>query len=233
MAGNGSTRIVVTRVIIGTLILAAGYLIFEFGRIQGGYDVIAAADERRAFEAEIAALENNIVGLNEDIALLETHRDIDSEAYSQVEASLAELQAKIQEQKDALAFYRGIVSPADGNAGLRVQDFKLMRGADEHEFQVRLVLIQAMKHDRKVSGNVKLSVAGMEDGEQKSYRYEDLLPEDAEDKWAFSFRYFQDFDRMIVLPDGFTPERVTVEVESRTRSISSIEESFTWRTSQI
>ena len=36
----------------------------------------------------------------------------------------------------------------------------------------------------------------------------------------------------VVLPDGFTPQRVNIEVQSRTRSISSIEESFSWATSQ-
>jgi hypothetical protein len=59
-----------------------------------------------------------------------------------------------------------------------------------------------------------------------------LIPDDADKAWAYSFRYFQDFDRLLVLPDGFTPERITVEVRSRTRSISSIEESFAWVTSQ-
>jgi len=58
-----------------------------------------------------------------------------------------------------------------------------------------------------------------------------LLPDEADSGWAFSFRYFQDFDRQLVLPDGFTPERITVEVRSKTRSISSIEESFDWATS--
>ena len=60
----------------------------------------------------------------------------------------------------------------------------------------------------------------------------ELLPADANAAWPFSFRYFQDFDRQIVLPDGFTPERVNVEVRSRTRSIDSIAESFAWATSQ-
>jgi len=221
-------RVILVRVIIGLLVVGGGYLIFEFGRIQAGYDILDAARERRAFEDEIIALESEITALNEQKALLETHREIDREAYSEVEASLTELQAKIQEQQDAIAFYRGIVSPADGNAGLRVQDFRLSRGASEREFMVRLVLVQAMKHDRKVSGDVVLKVDGTENGEEKSYSYADLKPAEADSKWAFSFRYFQDFDREVVLPDGFTPERVTVEVESRTRSISSIEESFDW-----
>ena len=112
-----------------------------------------------------------------------------------------------------------------------MQDFRLTRGADEREYNIRLVLIQAMKHDRRVSGEVELVVEGTENGEQKSYSYADLLPADADETWAFSFRYFQDFDRQVVLPDGFTPERVSVHVESRTRSIDSIDEDFSWLTS--
>lgn len=232
LPANGSSRTIAVRAVIAALVLGAAYLLFEFGRIQAGYDVVAAAEERQVYEERIEALENTIIDLNEDIALLETHRDIDREAYTRVEASLTKLQAKIQEQKDALAFYRGIVSPADGNAGLKVQDFRLSRGQREREYQIRLVLVQAMKHDRKVSGDVKLRIAGVENGVEKSYSYDELLPDDGDSKWAFSFRYFQDFDRAVVLPDGFTPETVTVEVQSRTRSIASIEESFAWLSSQ-
>ncbi len=232
MGSNGATSSAIAiRVVIAALILGASYLVFEFGRIRGGYDVVAAAEQRQAYEVEIEGLEKEIVALNEQIALLETHRDIDGEAYREVEASLTELQAKIQEQQDAIAFYRGIVSPKDGNAGLRVQDLRLSRGKDEREYTIRLVLVQAMKHDRKVSGNVNLRIDGVENGVEKSYSYGELLPDDADRSWAFSFRYFQDFDRRVVLPDGFTPERINVNVESRTRSIASIEESFPWLSS--
>jgi hypothetical protein len=214
------------------LALVATYLVFEYGRISAGYDVVDAGNERAAFEEHIRALDDEIAELEQEIAVLETHREIDREAYKEVEGSLISLQAKIQEQRDAIAFYRGIVSPADGKPGLRVQDLKLTRGGEEREFNLRVVLVQAMKHDRKVSGNVAVTVEGSEGGEAKSYPLTELLPADAESAWPFSFRYFQYFDRQLVLPDGFTPERIRVEVRSRTRSISSIEESYAWAMSQ-
>jgi hypothetical protein len=224
-------RVIGTRLALAVLLGAIAYLVFEFGRIQANYNIVDAAGERQSYEDTIAALEQEIVGLREEIALLETHRDIDREAYREVEASLMTLQAKIQEQTDAIAFYRGIVSPEDGAAGLKVQDLKLTRGAEERAYNVRLVLVQSLKHDRKVSGDVSLSIAGEQGGNEVTYDYAQLLPDDEDRSWPFSFRYFQDFDRQIVLPDGFTPERITIEVRSRTRSISSIEESFSWATS--
>jgi hypothetical protein len=229
---SGPTHGIVARLLLVALAAGALYLTYEFGRLRAGYHVIEAMGERGEFEDRIAALEKEKLALSEQIALLETHRDIDREAYAEVERSLETLQAKIQEQQDAIEFYRGIVSPADGNAGLRVQDFRLSRGQQEREFNIRLVLVQAMKHDRKVSGAVSLSIAGLQDGEQKSYGYDELLPDKGSSDWGFSFRYFQDFNRQVVLPDGFEPERITVEVESRTKSIASIEESYAWHSSQ-
>ena len=229
---HGPVRTWTSRAVVVALIIAGSYLVYEFGRIQAGYNVVDAASERQDFAVRIDALEDEIIALREQIALLETHRDIDREAYRDVEASLTELQTKIQEQRDAIAFYRGIVSPADGKSGLRVQNLRLTRGKAEREYNIRLVLIQAMKHDRKVSGDVNLSIAGDQNGVETTYTYAQLLSDEAQRKWNFSFRYFQDFDRQIVLPDGFTPERVNIEVRSRTRSIKSIEESFSWPTSQ-
>ena len=224
-------RVIATRALLAVLCIAIGYLIYEFGRIEADYNIVDATNERDAYEDRIAGLEKEIVSLKEEIALLETHRDIDREAYDEVEASLTALQAKIQEQTDAIAFYRGIVSPEDGAAGLKVQDLELTRGEEEHSYNVRLVLVQSLKHDRKVSGDVNLSIEGEQAGSTVTYEYGQLLPQDAESNWPFSFRYFQDFDRKIVLPDGFTPERITIEVRSRTRSIDSIEESYSWTTS--
>jgi hypothetical protein len=221
-----------TRAVVVVLILVIGYLIFEFGRIRAGYDIVEAANISQVYEDRISQLDKEIVNLKQEVAILETNRDVDRESYKAVEVQLTALQAKIQEQRDAIAFYRGIVSPTDGNAGLRVQDLKVTRGKVEREFSVRLVLVQAMKHDRKVSGDVILTVVGDQNGVETSYPLAQLVSDEEDKAWAFSFRYFQNFDRQLVLPDGFTPERITVEVRSRTRSISSIEESFAWETSQ-
>jgi hypothetical protein len=225
-------RTLAFRAIIVVLTLVSAYLVFEFGRIKAGYDIVETGNNVQAYEDHIMRLDNQIVDLKQELVILETNREVDRESYREVEDSLSKLQVKIQEQRDAIAFYRGIVSPSDGKSGLRVQDLILTRGKQEREFNIRLVLVQAMKHDRKVSGDVNLTVLGNVDGVEKSFTLAEILATDAERAWPFSFRYFQDFQRLVVLPDGFTPERITVEVRSRTRSISSIEESFVWETSR-
>lgn len=222
------TRVWALRALVAALALLVVYLTFEFGRIQAGHNVLDAAAERREHAQQIAKRDADVRALKEEVALLEMQGTIEAEAYSEVEASLVDLQAKIQEQRDAIAFYRGIVSPSDGGAGLRVQDVTITGGRTELEFSVRVVLVQAMQHDRRISGDVVLVVSGEQAGEEKSYSYSELLPEGEDADWAYAFRYFQNFEKELILPNGFTPLTVNIEVRSRTRSISSIEASYPW-----
>ena len=217
------------RAAIVLAVVVGGYLLFEVGRLQADYNIVDAISERRAYEAEIRDLEEQIAALKQEVALQETHREIDREAYQVVEARFSELERKIQEQSDAIAFYRGIVSPKDGSRGLRVQDLKLSRGSEERHYILHVVLVQVMQHDRTVKGVVDFSVEGAQDGVPASYELSQLLPEDGNSNWPFAFRYFQDFDRELILPDGFTPEKINIEVISTTKSISNVKQSFDWQ----
>lgn len=214
------------------LAVAAGlYLTFELGRIQADYNIVDVAAERRAYENEIEHLERTIQSLKEQVALLETHRDIDREAYAEVEASLTGLQQKIHEQREAIAFYRGIISPSDGGHGLRVQELKVSKGKDEGLYHVSLVLVQVLQHDRSVKGDVAFSLEGAQDGVATTYTLAQLVPDDEDSNWPFSFRYFENLDRRLILPDGFTPEKVNIEIRSRTKSVANVSQSFLWQSS--
>ncbi len=111
-------------------IAAGGYLLYELGRFQAGYHRIAAAEQRSELKDRIAELERIRRDLRGQLTRIETSRDIDREAYAQVEANLAELQSQILEQQEDLAFYRGIVSPTDGASGLRIQQFEVFRRSE-------------------------------------------------------------------------------------------------------
>ncbi len=217
---------------IAFAVTACLYLTFELGRIQADYNIVDITAERRALGAQIDDLNSEIKSLREQIILLETHRNIDRGAYSEVESSLTDLQKKIHEQREAIAFYRGIISPSDGGRGLRVQELKVSKGQDEGLYHVNLVLVQVMQHDLSVNGDVAFSLEGAQDGVATTYTLAQLVPEDEDSEWPFSFRYFQNLDRRLILPDGFTPEKVNIEVRSRTKSIASVEQSFLWQSGQ-
>ena len=62
------------RTVVVLLVAICGYLIFEFGRISAGYDVVEAGNEAQGYADHIQALDDEIVELKQEVAILETNR---------------------------------------------------------------------------------------------------------------------------------------------------------------
>lgn len=229
------------RIIGGVALLLAivgGYQLYKLGLVSGGYKQASAKQSQGELTARVMNLEEENAELRSQLALFEASREVDRVAYGQVEDSLSDLQDEIQKQREDLGFYKGIVSPEDGVSGLRIQSFRIRQGGDGNRYRIRLVLVQAMKHDRPIAGVVDLLLNGAREGRPVTYRLMDLSPTyegeggvDGEAQIAFDFKYFQDFEHDVVIPDGFVPERVDVEVHPRGRTAQEIRESFYWRVS--
>src|SRR5690606_24012742 len=195
------------------LVLASCYLIFELGRYQAGYSLLEHRREVESQRNQIAEQEHTIEELRRELAIVKTSRDIDRETYARIERTLTALEAKLQAQEEELAFYRGIIQPADGEAGLRVQSVEVEPGVDERRFVVRVVLMQTIAQNRRVEGVVRLSVAGRGDGAPEKLDLAEISGDDEVSELEYGFRYFQGLEQELVLPVGFEP--VTIEIEVR------------------
>ncbi|HHQ13736.1 MAG TPA: hypothetical protein ENK16_01795 [Chromatiales bacterium] len=220
---RGGRVLAVIAVLVGLALIGVAY---ELGQRNAGYNRIAASQREAALRRQLLDQQKTVSELKEKVASLETAAMVKAEAYRQVEDRLGELQARIQQQSEQLAFYQGIVG-ADQQAGLRVQDLEVLPGEQPGTFSLRLVLAQALRNDRRISGKVELVVQGQQDGQPASLSLADLTADRA-DNLNFSFRYFQNLTTELSLPDGFAPSRVTVRLRPRGSKRKDVEKSFDW-----
>ncbi len=213
-------------------ILLSGWGLFEYGRYRGGFDAGAAAAERREFRATSATQSAENQQLREQLAVLKRTRDIEKEAYRELEGAVAALQDEILELKEELAFYRGIVSPRDGHEGLKLQNFELAHGASAKRWHFKLVLTQVLKNDNVASGAVRMEFEGAIDGKPAKLELPDVDSEGRK-ALAFRFKYFQDFEGDLELPDGFEPLRVVVVIDPRGKGNKRFEQTFDWPAEEI
>ncbi|HUQ52360.1 MAG TPA: DUF6776 family protein [Gammaproteobacteria bacterium] len=215
-------------------LLGAGslYLAFELGRYQSGFSILDQRHEREQLDGRLADERGVSDELRRQLAIAQTSEEIDRATYSQVEATLGELQAKIQAQEEELVFYRGIVSPQDGVAGLRIQSLEVLPSEAEGEgrYVLRLLLVQAIVHSRRVSGAVKLQLEGMQDGQTVSFDAAELVAPDEPYDMAYEFRYFQGLETELALPQGFEPLHVAVEIWPNEAKAERISQTFEWPT---
>jgi hypothetical protein len=216
------------QIALGLVVLLLFYLVYEWGRFDGGYSKFAEIQQRRELTAKVESLERESEKLRAEIATAELARSVDGKAYADVEKTLADLQAQVLKQREELAFYRGIVSPEDGIGGLRVQRFQVLPGGAPDRYRLRLVLVQSIRQDAVVSGAVSLSIEGMRGDRPAQLDLAELgAAPRADGRLPFQFRYFQNLEQDVTLPAGFEPRAVSVEV--RSGRASPVRESYPWQ----
>ncbi|UCC15523.1 MAG: hypothetical protein JSW21_06285 [Gammaproteobacteria bacterium] len=200
--------------------------IFEWGRRDGGYSLVEAGQAREALAEQILALQSENEELRRALALMRAADGVDREAYRRVARELDDLQSQIAELNEELAFYRGIMTPAEGQAGLQVQTVQIEPADGDRSYRLRLILVQAGRNDRQVAGNLSVSVAGVgADGAR-------VLPLEqmggTTESLQYDFRYFQVLEQEVMLPDSFRAERVDVRIMPKGRGRGDAEVSFPW-----
>lgn len=219
-------RAVLIGAVLGSIVVL--YAMYEWGRLEGGYSRFAEIQHRRELAARIQALEEENERLRAEVASAELARNVDNKAYADVEKNLADLQAQVLKHREQLTFYRGIVSPEDGIGGLRIQRFQVLRGAAERQYRLRLVLVQSMRQETVVSGAVIVQIEGVRDNRPVQLSLPQAGPTTrADGQLPFQFRYFQNLEHDIVLPEGFEPRAVNIEV--RSARLDPVRESYPWQ----
>lgn len=211
-------------------ILIGSFALYALGRAQSGNDwtqTLRLETEQRRLVAEIRRLRAENNRLTERVVLLERSGEIDKRAATVINQSLRDEQAALAALKEQVAFYRGIVSPEESSAGIRVYEVQMRPGSEPDLYQYDLVLIQAMRHDKEVTGSADLAFIGLQDGQPRSYRLADIDVERGK-TLLFSFRYFQQLSGSVRLPRGFKPTRVQVDVVRNGKSPVRFQQKYDW-----
>jgi hypothetical protein len=213
----------------GSVLLAACvlYATFEVGRYDAGFRVVDSVRGALAANARIRALQAENEKLHLQVESAEVARRIDNEGYAHVQRSLGDMQSQIARLNQDLSFYRGLVQP-DSLIHVKVQQMQIVPQAAAGQFQLKFVLMQTGKPDKDVSGNAAITIDGLQQGRPKTLAFSQASPNHRV-SLAYSFKYFQEYAEPIVLPQGFEPTRVGVEIHSSKDAAHSFRQAFVWK----
>lgn len=177
---------------------------------------------------QLANAQQQTADLAQKLAILERGLAVDDTANREVQTTIIELENTIIRLKEDVAFYKNIMAPAANDRGLKIQKLNLWAGSDEQSFRYKLVLTQVADNSSYIKGLVAVNLIGKR-GEEK-----EILPlrdvEGAKDLGLkFRFRYFQDIEGDLVLPDGFEVEQVQVVAQATGKKATKIERTFDWK----
>ena len=222
-------RLAVVLLVSASVLIA--WAMYDLGQSNAVSDLASLQAERARFLDQIRELDARNQMLEQHIVMLERAQQIDQETYGEVKRDHAGLSQKIQELREQLAFYRGIMSPAEAKAGLQLQDFSVERSAEPNEYHFRLVLTQVKKRHPIASGRVSLHVLGKQGDAMKRLSLGELSGgRHKDDAIAYRFRYFQTIEGSLTLPDAFEPTTVRIRAMPAGKNApkNPLEWTFNW-----
>ncbi|MBO9489646.1 hypothetical protein J7384_04640 [Endozoicomonas sp. G2_1] len=145
------------------------------------------------------------------INTLEVELEVERLASERSMALLKETEAEHFEIKKELAFYQKVMAPEKQVGGLVVDSAKVFSTASDNHYRFQVALVQQQVQKRYAKGYIQLSIKGSLANKPKLYALGDLS-ELTQKELSFSFKYFQIVEGEFVLPQGFEPESIAIEV---------------------
>jgi hypothetical protein len=88
-----------------------------------------------------------------------------------------------------------------------------------------VTLTQNLNRGAISKGTMHFSVDGVRAGKMSTVKWDELLNQPGAPGKPFSFRYFQELEDSVMLPAGFTPQRVRVSLVGNG---STVDQTFAW-----
>lgn len=173
----------------------------------------------RAKRAEELALQ-----LRQNVATLRRSDQISRAANTELQATLAEREEEVSALRADVAFYERLVGATGQRRGLSVHEAVFMPESGG-TWRYTITLTQNLNRGAISKGEARLSVEGVREGRLVNLGWAELLQKPDASGQPFSFRYFQQLDGSVMLPEGFTPQRVRVQLRS---DGNTVEQAFPW-----
>ncbi len=218
--------------LIVVVLLVSGGMIYNHGLSMAGFERLSASRQQQDLENQVARLKAENQSLQEALARAERTLQMDQTAYQELDGSLKASNLEITKLREELNFYRNIISPPNKKSGLRIQSLQLESASDEgNTYNYKMVLIQALKHDQKIRGKARFEreLLTFSSSVYPGIRMTSIrFPQPTDKPIQFSFKYFQDIEGRIELPEDFEPQWIKVNVTSRGRNAQNVEQTYPW-----
>jgi len=201
-------------------LLIGGIAIWFLRAPEAGSPAARMAQTEQALKAQQALNAQ----LQQRISTLTRSDQISRDANRDVQAMLEDKDEQIAGLKADVAFYERFVGSGGERKGLSVHsaEFEAEAGGS---WRYEVVLTQSLNRGAVSQGEMRFDVEGVQNGKLSTVKWDTLQQTPGAAGQKYTFRYFQRLGGSIVLPQGFTPQRVKVSLRGQGANVDA---AFAW-----
>ncbi|MDP1932147.1 MAG: hypothetical protein Q8L60_11895 [Gammaproteobacteria bacterium] len=211
---------------IGLLAVAAGG--FLYGQFDASRDYLVTAADNARLTAEVASIREEAASLRSQVAISGRTSIMDQRANEEVQSTINGLRQRIMQLEQDVMFYRQVMAPEQTETGLIIAEFAVVPTELQNRYRYKAVFRQAGTGDSVMEGSAQIAVSGTRNGEHVLIPLQELVPEPAVVDSTLRFRYFQNIEGDMEVPEDFMPGQIEVRAESIRPTPRKVEKIFSW-----
>ncbi|MFL2840749.1 MAG: DUF6776 family protein [Pseudohongiellaceae bacterium] len=215
---------------LGTLFVA---VIFAAGGIYYGYthgtnENINVRIERDQLSTDVNSFQTQLEILQQDFVNLEQASMVDKLALVEVQDMLVGLREINAQFEEDILFYRQIIYPDNDESGLEIGQLDLSATEEENRIRYHLELKQLPNDANVIIGYANINILGMQEGSAVSFPLRSVALDESQLDIRLQFKYFQNIEGELLIPDNFFPETVQILAVSQGENAKTVQKNFAW-----
>ena len=158
--------------------------------------------------SEIPFFDNPEEKLRDQVAQLSVERDVDQQTLRDLRASLSDRATELNEMREMLALYRGVMTPDDSEEVVVLRPPTVEYDAINHSLRLVSLVHRGTGDHKTYRGNLTVLIEGLLNDENSTVNLAALDTGQEHSVYAIRFRYLQKVQVAVSLPKGFVPESV-------------------------
>lgn len=173
-------------------------------------------------------LKNEFSLSQDEVSNQKRAREVAEQALEDLRLVLTQRQDEVASLRADVSFYQRLIEGGAQQAGQWIHQFRLVRDGDSgNMYRYRLTLAQNLKRGRSAEGTIQLAVTGSRNGALEKLDLDALTGADATPTTEYSFKYFQQLEGTILLPEAFEPSAIELAMRPKDGA-STVRREFTW-----
>lgn len=206
------------------------FVSYGLGNWYANYKHNNWGEEKEKLTKHLEKLNEQVEITAQQVNEFEKANEISKQSIELLKATNQNLQNNINVLQTDLSFYRRILGPTEvGTALVSVAELKWGAKQEKAHYRYRMVLIQSGTNHEWQEGSIQLAVVGLQDNKVAKFFVKNASSTRNGGTLEYRFRYFQNLEGDVVLPEAFIPEHVEVTLLPSKEGVAEIKENFAWK----
>jgi hypothetical protein len=168
----------------------------------------------RFLSGELETLKGRLERVQARLVVSEQEAEVIRQANRLLREHEGERQDELSHLKSELEFYRRLAGTGGSQDGLDVYRAEVVPTESDKVFQFILTLTQNIRRASIITGRARMDIEGTMENRPVTLYWSQISDGETPEP-SFRFKYFQQLEGYLTLPDGFSPTRLLVTLEAK------------------